>query len=98
MGKLLHQKNIRLYDQIKELLLKTKCLKDLKCLNERPDELCKMDYFCCIDFWGDTDIFECLDDMGLGCEFRLPLENRYLCKCSLRIELMKQLANSAGSE
>ena len=77
-------------DKIKEIIKQTKCQKGFKCLSDRDDNLCKLDYFKPIDYHGTIDIFECLDDLWLDCEFRDPFLDRHLCKCPVRIELFKQ--------
>ena len=78
------------FDQINKVIKKTNCRKDFKCLDDRFNNLCKMDYFCIKGSNGDADIFECRDDIRLDCDFRVPLADRYLCKCPVRIELLKQ--------
>jgi hypothetical protein len=75
-------------ERICDIIKKTKCSKDFKCLNDRFDNLCKMDYFSNKD--GDTEIFECLDNTGLDCDFSVLLKDRYLCKCPVRIRLLKR--------
>ena len=59
-------------------------------LNDSLENHCKIDYFCFVDYYGDTDVFECLDDSEFRCDFRVPISDRYLCKCPSRIELFKQ--------
>ena len=88
MDKLLRD-NIELKHRITQIINQAQCRKNFHCLNNSLDNLCKIDYLTFIDFYGDTDIFECLDDIEVECDFRFSLEDRHLCKCPVRIEIMK---------
>ena len=73
-------------DVIKQVMKNTKCRKDFKCLNDQFDNLCKMDYFS----FKDAKIYECLEGIELDCDFRVPIADGFLCKCPVRIEILKQ--------
>jgi len=77
-------------DIIKQVMKKTKCRKDFKCLNDQLDNLCKMDYFTFKDANRDNENFECLEGNELDCDFRVPIADGFFCKCPVRIEILKQ--------
>ena len=78
------------FDEIKKMMEKTKCRKDFKCLTDPFDNLCKMDYFDSQELNEGNLFFECLEGMETDCDFRVPIFDRYFCKCPVRIEILKQ--------
>ncbi|MDD5063202.1 MAG: hypothetical protein PHQ35_00380 [Phycisphaerae bacterium] len=60
-------------------------LKDFISYKSGSENLCKARYF------GLEEYIDCLEENAKKCEFSLPFGEGYLCKCTLRIYIAKNL-------
>lgn len=73
---------------IEEIIGKMKCPKDFKCYKSGFKYLCKSKDI------GLGTYLECLEKNPRDCPFSLSFGYNYLCRCSLRIYISKEMEKS----
>jgi hypothetical protein len=72
-------------EKINEILGRTQCPNDFRCINSGFENLCKANDI------GLDDYLECLEEENFKCPFVISFGSGYLCKCPMRIYLAKEL-------
>jgi hypothetical protein len=62
-----------------------KCPKDFQCYKRKYEKLCKTEYF------GETKILHCLEEVPQSCTFALSYKDTYYCQCPLRLFIAEEI-------
>lgn len=71
--------------KIEEIIGSMQCQADFKCYKSELEDVCKAKDI------GLKECLDCLEDAPLNCKFSLPFGQAYLCRCPLRVYIVKEL-------
>lgn len=71
--------------ELEALMKEIRCEKGFKCCSAGSEDVCRVTDI------GLDDYLLCLEEKPQRCEFVVPFGDEYMCRCPVRLYLMKEL-------